>query len=409
MRSKYFLLSVPAILSWCIISNWWILDINGIGTTRDFIDLAWFYSYVDCAKTVADLIFPKSTGCFTGFNAGPITTILIWFMTRSGLTVYMAGTLIMVIVAGILLVLSIKLGRNTFPARIYQLLLILCPGMILLFERGNIDGIIFIGLTFIIFTLYTKHPFIALFLLMILSLMKFYTIFAVLILIFTKHWSLKNKIILSILYIFPVLIFAVSIIERIPYNWFLSFGSFLPLAYLDFGLREFNLEPQIIKIIFAHIGARFFLGGIISLFIFYMFYNFSKNYKALIKEIFEISRKSPIRSIKDFYFLTTSTVFICCYFFSTNYDYRLVFLVPTLILLDKKVSGTISKNWLLILLSVTTVWLGSLYSGPRYLLQATQFLGDLSANLIVGVLIAFILGCPNIQIVTSLKRIKIIR
>ena len=123
-----------------------------------------------------------------------------------------------------------------------------------------------------------------------------------------------------------------------------------------------------------------------------------------IKETFEISRNSKIASSTDIYFIGVSIVFISCYFLSTNYDYRMVFLVPSLILLDKKVSGKISQNFFLTFLAISTLWLGSVYSGPRYFLQAAQFLGDISANLLVGVLVVYIIGCPNFSVFSSLNR-----
>jgi hypothetical protein len=83
----------------------------------------------------------------------------------------------------------------------------------------------------------------------------------------------------------------------------------------------------------------------------------------------------------------------------------MVFLIPTLILLDKKVSGKISQNFLLIFLSISTLLIGSIYSSPKYLLHGFQFFGDISANLLVGVLLVYIMGCPNFTVPIHLKKI----
>ena len=404
LRARYLFMVIPGVLYWCVASNWWLLDIAGIGTDENFIDLSWFYSYVECVQSLSDILLFTSTGCSTANNYGPVTTILFWLIVKSGAPIYMVGIFMMVAITATLVYLCLKLGRSSLLARTYQLLLILCPGMILLFERGNLDGVIFLGLTIIIFGLYGKRPSLSLVLLVILSLIKFYTIFLVVFLILIEKSSRGKKLTKIIFSFSPVLFFAILIVDKIPYNWFLSFGSFMPLAYLDFALKEFGSTPKIIEFLIAQIEVRIFLGVIISFLIFMFFYRFVTIYKILIKETFEISSNSKITSSGDIYFIGVSIVFISCYFLSTNYDYRMVFLVPSLIMLDKKVSGKISQNFFLTFLAISTLWLGSVYSGPRYFLQAAQFLGDISANLIVGVLVVYIIGCPNLSVFSSLNR-----
>ena len=405
LRARYLFLVVPVLLFWCIASNWWLLDVTGIGTTENFIDLNWFYSYVGCIDNFSDIVLPSPINCSTLYNHGPGTSILFWLILNSGVSVYMLGTFMIIAITAALVLMSLKLGQDTLLARVYQILLLLCPGMLLLFERGNVDGLIFLGLTVIIFGLYEKYPSISLFLLFLLSLVKFYTIFSVIFLILLGKLSIKKKILEIIFSLTIVLFFAVTIVDKIPYNWFLSFGSFMPLAYIDFTLKEFGLMPKIIESLTSHIEVRVFLGAIISFLIILFFYKFLKHYRILLKEMYHISTNSQLISSSDIYFYCVSIIFITCYFFSTNYDYRMVFLVPSLILLDKKVSGKISQYFLLISLAISTLLLGSIYSSPKYFLQGIQFFGDISANLLVGVLLAYIVGCPNFSAPIYLKKI----
>ena len=153
LRARYLFMVIPGVLYWCVASNWWLLDIAGIGTDENFIDLSWFYSYVECVQSLSDIFLFTSTGCSTANNYGPVTTILFWLIVKSGAPIYMVGIFMMVAITATLVYLCLKLGRSSLLARTYQLLLILCPGMILLFERGNLDGVIFLGLTIIIFGL----------------------------------------------------------------------------------------------------------------------------------------------------------------------------------------------------------------------------------------------------------------
>ena len=404
LRARYLFMVIPCVLYWCVVSNWWLLDVAGIGTDENFIDLSWFYSYVECVHSLADITLLTSPACSTANNHGPVTTILFWLIVKSGAPIYMVGIFMIVATTATLVYLSLKLGRSSSSARVYQLLLILCPGMLLLFERGNLDGIIFLGLTIIIFGLYGKRPSLSLLLLVVLSLIKFYTIILVFFLILLEKSSMKKKVTKIFFSVSPVIFFALLIVDKIPYNWFLSFGSFMPLAYFDFTLKEFGFTPKIMEFLIAQIEVRIFLGAIISFLIFIFFYKYVTIYRILINETFEISSNSKIISSSDVYFIGVSIVFVSCYFLSTNYDYRMVFLVPSLILLDKKVAGKVSQNSFLIFLAISTLWLGSIYSGPRYFLQATQFLGDVSANLLVGVLVVYIIGCTNFPVFRSLNR-----
>jgi hypothetical protein len=194
LRARYLFMVIPSVLYWCVASNWWLLDIAGIGTDENFIDLSWFYSYVECVQSLSDITLLTSTGCSSANNYGPVTTILFWLIVKSGAPIYMVGIFMIVAITATLVYLCLKLGRSSLLARIYQLLLILCPGMILLFERGNLDGIIFLGLTIIIFGLYAKLPSLSLVLLVVLSLIKFYTIFVVVFLILLEKSSMKKKI-----------------------------------------------------------------------------------------------------------------------------------------------------------------------------------------------------------------------
>jgi hypothetical protein len=163
--------------------------------------------------------------------------------------------------------------------------------------------------------------------------------------------------------------------------------------------------PEIMESLTTQIEVRVILGAIISFSIILFFYKYLKYYRILLKEIYDISSNSQLISLSDIYFFSVSIIFITCYFFSTNYDYRMVFLVPSLILLDKKVSGKISQNFLLIFLSISTLLLGSIYSSPKYLLQGIQFFGDISTNLLVGVLLVYIMGCPNFSVPIRFKKI----
>jgi hypothetical protein len=386
-NSKLVFSLLPIVIIICILSNWWILDISGIGSTSNYIDLKWFYDYSECIRKLEDIFKSSGTACNSDFNYGPLTSLFFWFLTKSKIPLDLVGLLTLVSVVILLVIISIKFGSSSFKSRVYQCLLILSPGNILLFERGNIDGIIFIFLTLAILQWYGKKDNILLLALVLISLFKFYTFIVVIIFLCARTLKLKYKLILIAIYLCTIAFFASLILEKIPYNWFLSFGSYLPAAYIDFTMREFNLNWRVIEYLSSGIIVRSITGVFIFFTVFSLALKLSHTYKNLVLDIKEIPFT---RSTLDMYLLSMVSVFLVCFFFNTNYDYRLIYLTPILIIIELKIMN-LGKNYnLWILLSLIFTWMGSVYSAPWYLMHLSQFIGDLVANLIVGILIVFV-------------------
>lgn len=386
-NSKLIFSLLPIVIIICILSNWWILDISGIGSSSSYIDLRWFYDYSECIRDLQDIFNSSGTDCNPEFNYGPLTSIFFWFLVKIKIPLDFVGLGILLSILVLLVRISIKLGGSSFKSRVFQCLLILSPGNILLFERGNIDGIIFVFLTLVVLKWYGKKDNILLFMLVLISLFKFYTFVTVILFLCTRSFKLKYKLISVVVYLSFIAFFASTILEKISYNWFLSYGSFLPVAYLDFTMKEFSLNWQVIEYLSSGIIVRSVTGIFIFLTIFLLAFKFSKTYKCMVLDITEI----PLtRSTPDMYLLSMIAVFFVCFFFSTNYDYRLIYLTPILIIMELKLKN-LGKNYnLWILLSLVFIWMGSIYSAPWYLMHISQFLGDLVANLIVGILLVFI-------------------
>ncbi len=191
----------------------------------------------------------------------------------------------------------------------------LTPGIWLLLERGNYDEAIFILAFVASLLLATKYQEAGLVLLLLTTLMKFYTlpIFIVSIFFLKRKFSKFAFGIVSVLVTF-YLLSLINQIKTFPSTWYISFGLDSLGLYANLFLQEvISTDLRLPRILISGIGLVFLVITYIYLY----------KCKHFTKLIFNVD--TPKVSIQKLY-LTMLGIFLSCFFAGMNYDYRLVYL-----------------------------------------------------------------------------------
>lgn len=374
-----FMILIPTLSTILLmsVSDWAVFRLAGIKGS-DFKDYQTILSYRECLKETNLFEFPPYfSECWAGFNYGFSAILLVSALNYLLGSIAVVGWITIFLVVTTLVGISFFCGSHDLVGRIFQSLIIISPGILLLYERGNLDSWIFIFS--IILVLGHKHlnPLLLFFCLFLLTLIKFHILFASLYLISRIPIARNYKVFMFISISLATGISLAPMADLIPYNWFLSFGSFMPLVYLDFGSTSVNFES-------LALGMRIMIGAVFFVCLTFLARWASPSFRRLTT--LETDSRSNESVVLTFF----SICYLSSFFLSTNYDYRLIFLLPALIVFDRELftRGTSSKERkFFIALTISSLYIGSIYGAPYFYLQATQLSGDLGLSLISAILL----------------------
>lgn len=376
---QIFMILIPTfgVILLMYLSDWAIFRFAGIKGS-DFKDYHTILSYRECLKETNFFDFPPYfSDCWAGFNYGLSAILLVGALHYLFGSIAAVGWTTIFLVVISLVNLSFFSGAPDFKGRIFQSLIIVSPGILLLYERGNLDSWIFIFSIILVMGHKNLNPLILFICLFLVTLIKFHILFASLYLISRLPISRNYKVCMFISLSLATGISLAPMASLIPYNWFLSFGSFMPLVYLDFSLTSISFES------FAP-GIRIFVGAIFFTCLTFLARWASPNFRRLT--LLKTNPSSNENVVFNFF----SICYLSSFFISTNYDYRLIFLVPAIISFDRELlaEGVSSKERkFFIVLTISSLYVGSFYGAPFFFLQAIQFTGDLGLSLISAILL----------------------
>ena len=271
-------------------------------------------------------------------------------------------------------------AKNQNYALIFVFSIISSPPISLLFERANIDALIFILVIFSALLHSKNLKLLSLIILILTTLIKFYTL-PLLLLILFLYLSKKNYIFLiPVAVIITVnVIFDLARIKKVPASGLAQFGSAVFSWYFDQLGLHFHKGIWVIFGFFATLGTAYFL------------LKKPERFAPGLLIKFQIRNTSSI----DMILIWTSLIFLTCYLFGFNYDYRLIFLASGGILILKFIGNGESKTWKI--LFILTFW-GSTgigvtikeFVGWRHnIFVIFQLFGDLATLLWASYLLAF--------------------
>lgn len=348
----------------------------------NFIDLKAVLLSIECAKSADPIRSLDSIYLTCNYIYGsPLLFFGKYLGLNSSNTSFYAW-LLLIITSSLIGVITYISISNFKKALLVVSLVICSPAISLLFERANIDVIIFILVILSAWFYAKKQIFLSLAIIFIVTLLKFYTIFLLLILIFL-HMNKKNyySLIPITALTTAIVILDLARIEKVPAGGRAQFGTGVFSWYFD------EIGFHIDKAIWILIGIG------ITLSITYLLTKVPRDYVPALSSKFNFrsSRGSEIA------FGWSSLIFLSCFLVGFNYDYRLVFLVLCGFLIFQANNST--KNYLWETMYLLSLWgsigIGLTFEGVNYKSQIVfalfQLIGDISTLVLASYLLAYFL------------------
>ncbi len=356
-------MGVFSVLSIFQLFGWFPLKYLSITGPISFMDLASVLGSADCYRRIGFEIYEYSIGHVCAYNYG---SFLMYFISYLGLgknETIQVGFMFIFLFA-ILVGLAVYILRiSRFRSFIFLGFVIFSPPILLLLERGNLDILIYILILISALVYGWQKIDISLGIIFLSALFKFYPL---VLFFFIATLQRVGRLI-------PYLAIAVLGVLQILQDFGqgpgfintvqLSFGG--PVAGLYLGYLGVNL-PYVWSIIF---GVFLLLLAITSI------YYFSRS-TALFTDL-RVEMLFPNSYLREIY-LFNLVVHITCYVLGMSFDYRLVFLVTSCVLLI--FSDYVSKFHKQCLASAVLI---ILWTSANILFL--QLLGDI----VIGILTAF--------------------
>jgi len=231
------------------LSNWWTLRVSGI-RGGSFIDLAAVLRWSDCFRAVGNSVYAPEDGKCGGYLYGSTLLRVLNFLgisaTQTKFWGLFSGAVICISLGSLAVFFTNKKSLNLLLVG----LVLSSPGLWLLIERGNIDGLIFLLLLASSILIAKGFEIPAIFLIAITALFKFYTapLLLVLVVISRTKRARATAVILFLTVIPIIFIEYLSIETNFPNTWFISFGAPSIGFWINLFGDKFNLG-------LPHIGA----------------------------------------------------------------------------------------------------------------------------------------------------------
>jgi hypothetical protein len=336
-------ISLSLFFAWLYHSEWLPLAIQGIGGGRNYIDLVSVLQAAECYKVEGVEIYSSLTTC--GFQYGLFLLEFINFFDFNALDFKLLGFTLFATVSLILISLAVA-TTNMKIQSVLVFILVISPGPWLLFERGNFDLLIIVFLALSVFAINTKFSILGIILLALSALMKFYTLpLFLLYIIIEKNSSLKKATFFSLLIISPIVIHNILSAEGHPNPLFVAFGLPAPGLWINFFAWRFGIPVELGMISLYSIGLLAVLFGM------YVMY-FSPIKGKFLSHQMSMSSITGVRSVV---FLFSAGTYVSCFLAGMNYDYRLIFLIFALLVLNDSYAEQ-RKNWWFIATQVSALW-----------------------------------------------------
>ena len=336
--------------------NWPLLSVSGIKGASNYSDLSTTLEQVNCGQETCE------TYIYGEFFARVARGLRIYEIPINVL----ANILILLFIASLALISSSAISRTGLLA---INLVGISPATLLLLERANIDILIFILCFLSTFLLRDKLKALALALLALATLFKFYPIFA----LWKQTESIRREVksravTLSVIaFVSSISLFAIidliTVSSNFPANWNASFGLSIFMLWISLVLKEIvgvTWEVKDVLLPSFGIASSLFVWGI-------------------LKKVLSVGLSLSATS------LSRNPLFIAgltCYVFGISYDYRLVFLlIPCAQVLGSRES-ILGRKFLLLMIAsyCTTTNFGI---DIRFLLPGLQILGDVALFLLL--------------------------
>jgi len=342
---RFFLaLGVTAFYGWLYFSQWWLLKVqNGIGGGRNYSDLASVLNAARCYERIGDSVYSSVETC--GFQYGIFLLQFIQFFNLDSVNLQLLGGLL-ILSAFLILLGTAIFSVNTNRQALIAFFLVASPGPWLLFERGNFDLLIIILIAVGTIFINSRFSLLAIFFITLTALMKFYTLpLLLLYIIIEKRSYLRFVAAVTIGLVTPLILLDISRAPSFPNPTFVAFGLPSPGLWVNFFAWRFDIPIELNSPLLYLSGFMIFFAGV------YLMY-FSPVRK---KFSFDSVLSSVVSTLGQNTFLVFSGLYLSCFLAGMNYDYRLFFLIISLLLLNVVFPDARQSRWFLTV-QISALW-----------------------------------------------------
>lgn len=339
-------LAVTTFYMWLYFSKWWLLKVqNDLGGGPIYRDLESVLIAARCYERIGDTVYSTVETC--GYQYGIFLLQFIQFFDLDSINLVLLGGFFILLVFLILLAVAVFSTRTTRQA-VIAFLLVISPGPWLLFERGNIDILIIPLIALAAIFINSRFSIVAIVLIAVTALMKFYTLPLLLIyILIEKRVLLRIVAAVSIFVITPIILLDISRVSvGFPNPTFVAFGVPSPGLWLNFFAWRFGVPIELQ-------GPQLYLIGYFIFFALVYLMYFSPLRERLSFEPL-LPSASPV--LGKNVFLLFSSVYLFCFLAGMNYDHRLTPLIISLLLLNTVFPKNQPSRWFL------AVQLGALWA-----------------------------------------------
>jgi hypothetical protein len=335
--------SLSIFFAWIYLSEWLPLTVQKIGGGRNYADLNSVLQAAECYKVEGAEVYSSITTCV--YQYGLFLLEFINFFNLNALNFKLLGFILFVAVTSILITLAVVTVNSKIES-VLAFVLIISPGPWLLFERGNFDLLIIVFLALGVFAINTRFSILSIVFLALTALMKFYTLpLFLLYIIIEKNSRLKRTAIYSLLMISPIVIHNILSAESHPNPLFVAFGLPAPGLWTNFFAWRFGVPLELGMI------SLYSIGFLVVLFGLYLMYFSPIRGKFLVHQISAVSTTG----VRSAVFLFSAGTYVSCFLAGMNYDYRLIFLIFALLVLNASYAE-LRRNWWFTATQVSALW-----------------------------------------------------
>jgi hypothetical protein len=353
-------------------TSWPFLRWSGIRSFSYFTDLGWVFKTADSARIIGWNIYdPQPPKDYSAYLYGSNLIRFANLFNISENKTKIIGWTLMLLFSILTGLISYRLNYNKILGSLFFFLVFISPPNQLLLERANFDLVMILILSIISFLLVKRKFYISMILLLIITLFKFYTLPLFIYLVFLTKPRV-NKILGTILFLFTALLVMNDLSKikiEFPRPSWAAFGN--PIFGLYFHRFNIDLPSQLQDLI----GIL----GLISVLV-CIKYVFEKWGIILPKTSILKNPEYFTESICNIFLLT----FLICFFSSTNFDYRLIYLLIPALKYINSIKNNIKMSCSLSILLILTSWL-SYNSGDL------QLFGDICILIWVAIFVRSIL------------------
>ena len=336
-------ISLSLFFAWIYLSEWLPLAIQKIGGGRNYADLVSVLQAAECYKVEGDEVYSSLTTC--GYQYGLFLLEFINFFKLNTLNFKVLGFTFFVVVVLILISLAVATANSKIQS-VLIFVLVISPGPWLLFERGNFDLLIIVFLAMGVSAINTRFSIFTILFFALTALMKFYTLPLLLLYVLIERNRLLQKIALSsLLVLSPIVIHNIISAESHPNPMFAAFGLPAPGLWLNFFAWRFDLPIEL------GIASLYLVGLFVVLFGLYLFYFSPIKEKFLAHQIGAFS----LTGFRSHAFLVSAGAYVSCFLAGMNFDYRLIFLIFALLLLNASYAELRGSRWF-VGIQIASLW-----------------------------------------------------